>query len=50
MNSRGREDISWDKKYSLFWIRNLIDGRRFTMILPKAVRPKILMTLMQAYL
>src|ERR687891_2281612 len=39
MNSRGREDISCDKKYSLFWVRNLIEGRRFTMVLPKAVRP-----------
>jgi hypothetical protein len=40
MNSKGREDISCDKKYSLFCVRNLIEGTKFTMILPNAERLK----------
>src|SRR5215210_7257337 len=40
MNSKGREDTSWDKKYSLFCKRNLKDGKRFVVTLPKGVRPK----------
>src|ERR671914_1003757 len=40
MNSQGREDISCDKRYSMFCARNLNEGTKFTMILPNEVRLK----------
>lgn len=40
MNSNGREDMSCDKKYSLFWAWKTNEGTRFTTFLPNVVRPK----------